>query len=197
MFEQFTTSARGVVTGAREQARQLGHAHVGTEHLLLALLEPAAGVACDVLRDAGVDASRVRRDVQRRTGPEKRSITAEDAAALRTIGIDLPAVLAHIEQLLGPEALTAPPTSSQRRGRLRRREPAGAFGPRVTPRFKEVLELSLREALALRHVCIGAEHILLGLLRDGGGLAARVLADSGVDLHQLRSATLIALRPAA
>jgi len=60
-----------------------------------------------------------------------------------------------------------------------------------------VLELALREALALRHNHIGAEHILLGLLREGDGLAARILTTSGADLQQLRRAILGALSPAA
>src|SRR6266536_3508604 len=49
-----------------------------------------------------------------------------------------------------------------------------------TPRAKEVLELALREALSLGHNHIGTEHILLGLVRESGGLAARILWDRGV-----------------
>jgi ATP-dependent Clp protease ATP-binding subunit ClpA len=198
MFERFAPSARETVLGAREQARRRRHPHLGTEHLLLALLEPAAGGAPALLRDAGVDAARVRRDVDRLVGPGPRPLDAQDEAALRTIGIDLPAVLSHIEQLLGPEALTPTPSgSSRRRGWLRRREPSGALGPRVSPRFKKVLELSLREARALRDDSIAPEHLLLGLLREGDGLAARILTGADVDLRRLRSATLLALRPAA
>ena len=196
MFERFTRPAREVVTGAQEHARQLRHPYVGTEHLLLALLEPTAGVASAVLREAGVDAGQVQLDVQRLVGPEPRALTAEDAAALRTIGIDLAAVLAHIEEALGPEALTQAPCPP-RRGWLRRRQSQRSRSPRFAPRAKKVLELSLREALALRHHYIGPEHILLGLLREGDGLAAKVLTDSGVDLHQLRGATLSALSSAA
>lgn len=197
MFERFTLSAREVVAGAQEHARQLRHPYVGTEHLLLALLEPRAGVASAVLTDAGVDASRVRRDVERLIGPEPRALSAEDAAALQMIGIDLAAVLARVEQSLGPDALTAaPPCPPRRRGWLRRRQSTGP-SLRFAPRAKKVLELSLHEALALRHNHIGAEHILLGLLRAGDGLAAQVLTDAGVDLHQLRRAMLSALSPAA
>jgi ATP-dependent Clp protease ATP-binding subunit ClpA len=60
-----------------------------------------------------------------------------------------------------------------------------------------VLELSLREAVARRSGHIGSEHILLGLLREGDGLAAAVLRQSGVDLAALRAATLRALDRAA
>lgn len=197
MFERFTLHAREVVTGAREHARQLRHPYVGTEHLLLALLEPQAGVVSAVLRDAGVSASGVRRDLERLIGPEPRVLTAEDAAALRTVGIDLAAVLARIEQSLGPDALTPAHCPPRRRGLLRRRQSARARSLPFAPRAKKVLELSLREALALRHNHIGAEHILLGLLREGDGLAARILTDTGVNLHHLRRATLAALSPAA
>jgi ATP-dependent Clp protease ATP-binding subunit ClpA len=59
-----------------------------------------------------------------------------------------------------------------------------------TPRAKKVLELSLREALQLRHNYIGTEHILLGLIREGEGLAAQALVDAGADLGDLRQRLL-------
>ena len=59
-----------------------------------------------------------------------------------------------------------------------------------TQRAKKVLELSLREALQLRHNYIGTEHILLGLIREGDGPAAQALADAGVDLPDLRRRVL-------
>ena len=60
-----------------------------------------------------------------------------------------------------------------------------------------MLELSLREALALRHHYIGTEHILLGLIREGEGLAAEVLVLHGVGLADLRRRVLTALGNAA
>ncbi len=59
-----------------------------------------------------------------------------------------------------------------------------------TPRSKKVLELSLREALQLRHNYIGTEHILLGLLRENEGVAARILSDLGVDPDKVRGETV-------
>lgn len=197
MFERFTVPARRVVTGAREHARQLRQPYVGTEHLLLALLEPSAGIAAAVLRDARVDPARVRQQIERLVGAVPPELADDDAAALRTIGIDLNAVLERIEQTLGPDALTPPACPPQRRGLLRRRTFDRSQSLRFGPRAKTVLELALREALALRQNQIGAEHILLGLLREGDGLAARILASSGVDLQQLRRAILGALSPAA
>jgi ATP-dependent Clp protease ATP-binding subunit ClpC len=63
--------------------------------------------------------------------------------------------------------------------------PASGHIP-FTPRAKKLLELSLREALQLGHDFIGTEHILLGLLREGDGVAAKVLKDSGVNLNRAR-----------
>ncbi len=71
---------------------------------------------------------------------------------------------------------------------------AGASGsPPFTPRAKKVLELSLREALQLHHSYIGTEHILLGLIREGDGVACKVLIDLGVDLAHLRLNVIEAL----
>ena len=59
-----------------------------------------------------------------------------------------------------------------------------------TPRAKEVLELSLSESLQLGHGYIGTEHILLGLLREGDGVAAQVLVKLGADLNRVREQVL-------
>ncbi len=196
MFERFTDRARAVVTQANKQAREMGHPLVGTEHFLLALLEEEGGIAYAVLSEAGLDSERVRADVVRLVGTPPRVLGAEDAAALRTIGIDLDAVLARIEESFGSEALDPPPPPEQGRwvlGRGRRRRGSGRFGPRA----RKVLELSLREALRLKHKYIGTEHILLGLVREGDGLAAQIITESGVDLADLRRATEARLRHAA
>lgn len=115
MFERFTSEARGVVINARAQARQLHHPYIGTEHLLLALLEPEAGVVSAVLHEAGVATAHVRGDLARLIGPAPDVLSAEDAAVLQTIGIDLPAVLARVEQSLGPDALAPPSCPPPRR----------------------------------------------------------------------------------
>ena len=66
-----------------------------------------------------------------------------------------------------------------------------------TPRAKKVLELALREALLLRHHYIGTEHILLGLLREGGGVAPQVLVGLGADLDRTRQRVIEVLTIAA
>jgi ATP-dependent Clp protease ATP-binding subunit ClpA len=193
MLERFTVQARETVLRAREERRQLRHPHIGTEHLLLGMLSEDAGIAYAVLREAGVDAPAVRAEVRRLVGTTPGGLGEEEAAALRTIGIDLDAVLARIEESFGPDALDPPPALPARGLLGRRRRPAG----RLSPRARKVLELSLREALRLKHNYVGTEHILLGLIREGEGLAAKILTESGVDLADLRRATEARLRHAA
>jgi len=196
MFERFTDQARHVVKQARAEAEGLGHRYIGTEHLLLAMLHPDSGLAYTGLSGAGLTRDRVRAAVEKEIG--QGGLGDADAEALRSIGIDLPAVRAKLEELFGPGALD-PPVPEPRRGLLRRRRPQGPPGHGVpfVPRSKKVLELSLREAIRLKHNYIGSEHILLGLIREGEGLAAKILVDLGVSLEDLRSRTVAALDQAA
>jgi ATP-dependent Clp protease ATP-binding subunit ClpA len=205
MFERFTTQAREAVFRAQEEARDLEHPYIGTEHILLALLSPDAGIAHAVLHDAGLNRTRARADIKSVLHKGSQVLGEGDAEALQEIGIDLDAVRARIEEAFGPGALaTATLSPKRRRGlldRLRRRpapppRPQGKHRP-FTIRAKKVLELSLREAVRLRHNHIGTEHILLGLLREGNGLAAKVLADAGLDFEVLRRQTVAAIRKAA
>lgn len=193
MFERFTAEARGVVLHARHEARQLRHPYIGTEHLLLALLSEEAGTAYTVLHEAGMDAARVRADVERLVGTPSKILGDDDAAALQTIGIDLDAVLARIEESFGPNALE-PAARTPPRGLLRRGQ---SNGTRFTRRSKKVIGLALREAVRLGDKYIGTEHILLGLLRDGDGLAVKILTDAGLTLDDLRAATITMLGKAA
>src|SRR5919205_78602 len=135
MFERFTDRARRVVVLAQEEARLLNHNYIGTEHILLGLIQEGEGVA---------------------------------AKALESLGISLEAVRAQVEEIIG-QGQTAP---------------TGHIP--FTPRAKKVLELSLREALQLGHNYIGTEHILLGLIREGEGVAAQVLVKLGADLSRVR-----------
>jgi ATP-dependent Clp protease ATP-binding subunit ClpA len=193
MFERFTDRARKAVTQSCAEASKLGHDKVGTEHLLIALLADEASLAARVLREAGADLGDVRARIDRHVGRGPRILGEADAAALREIGIDLDEVRAKIEQSFGAGALR-PADGPRRRGVLRRGRRVG--GP-FSARAKKVLELSLREALRLRHNYIGTEHILLGLIREGNGLAALVLTDAGIDLNDLRHRVEVAVRKAA
>ncbi|SCF21345.1 Clp amino terminal domain-containing protein, pathogenicity island component [Micromonospora haikouensis] len=194
MFERFTDRAREVVKQAAHEARAAGRRPIGTEHLLLAVLADPDNLASRVLSAAGVRAADLRAAVARHTAEGDAGLAEADAAALREIGIDLAAIVARIEESFGPDALRAAAPAPRRRwGWRQRQRPGGPF----SPRSKKALELSLREALRLRHRHIGTEHILLGMLREGGGPAALVLAEAGLDLDDLRRRVELALRAAA
>jgi ATP-dependent Clp protease ATP-binding subunit ClpA len=193
MFERFTMNARQVVVLSQQAARELHHPFIGTEHLLLALLDTDCGATHVMLREAGLTRDQVIADIRRLAHPEGDVLGDGDAAALGAIGIDLQAVRAKVEELFGPGALQ-PPEPQRRRGFLRRR--VGRHRP-FTGRAKKVLELSLREAIALRHSFIAPEHILLGILRDNGGLAAKILTEAGLDFEVLRRQAIAALDKAA
>jgi ATP-dependent Clp protease ATP-binding subunit ClpC len=90
------------------------------------------------------------------------------AKGLESLGISLEGVRAQVEEIIGQG----------------QQAPSGHIP--FTPRAKKVLELSLREALQLGHNYIGTEHILLGLIREGEGVAAQVLVKLGADLNRVR-----------
>jgi ATP-dependent Clp protease ATP-binding subunit ClpA len=145
MFERFTDRARLTVVHAQDEARELQHNYIGTEHVLLGLLDEPGGVA---------------------------------AVALSRFGLDRAVARADVVQIIGPG----------------KKEPSGKIP--FTPRAKKTLELSLREALQLGHNYIGTEHILLGLIREGDGVAAQILKKhSGDDLAAVRQAVLDVLPP--
>jgi ATP-dependent Clp protease ATP-binding subunit ClpA len=193
MFERFTMNARQVVVLSRQAAEELHHPFIGTEHLLLALLDSGCGATHVMLREAGLTREQVIADINRLVRPEPDVLGDGDAAALEAIGIDLEAVRAKVEELFGPGALQ-PPEPPRRRGLLRK----AVEGRRpFSGRAKKVLELSLREAIALRHNFIAPEHILLGILRDNGGLAAKILTEAGLDFQALRRQAVAALAQAA
>jgi ATP-dependent Clp protease ATP-binding subunit ClpC len=139
VFERFTDRARRVVVLAQEEARQLQHSYIGTEHVLLGLIHEGEGVA---------------------------------AKALESLDISLEAVRQQVEEIIGRGGSS----------------PSGHIP--FTPRAKKVLELSLREALQLGHNYIGTEHILLGLIREGEGVAAQVLVKLGADLSKVRQTVI-------
>jgi ATP-dependent Clp protease ATP-binding subunit ClpA len=169
MFERLAEEARAAVVEAAMEAEHLHHGWIGTEHLLLGILDAPRSRAARLLGAAGVTGDWVRAEVERIVGRGEPDL---DADALATLGIDLDAVRERVERTFGPGALAG------RRGR-RRGLCAGERRP-FTPRAKKALELSLREAVAAGDGFIGAEHLLLGLLREGDGVAARILGERGV-----------------
>jgi ATP-dependent Clp protease ATP-binding subunit ClpA len=174
MFERFSRPARDAVAYARKEAQAMGHRHFGTEHLLLAMMSRPGG-AHDALAAAGLTREKVVEAVANTT-----VLGAADADALRTVGVDLDAVLSRISETFGSDALRR--AVPGRRGRVG-----------VTPRVKKVLQLALREAIHLGHNTIGTEHVLLGILRDGGGRAAKIITDAGISAEDLRGAVVVGL----
>ena len=144
-MNNFTPRAQQVLALARKEADRFHHNYVGTEHLLLGLINLGQGVAVNVLQKMGLDLDTVRTAVEKQVG-------------------------------LGPES-----------------KPSGNIP--YTPRVKKVLALAGKEAKALNHSYIGTEHILLGLLREGEGVAARVLKSLEVDIERCRSEILAELDP--
>jgi ATP-dependent Clp protease ATP-binding subunit ClpC len=136
MFERFTERARKVVVKAQDEARFLKQNYIGTEHLLLGLIDEKEGIASKVLQELNASLEDIRNSI-------KDAVTEGSSESYE-----------HIP---------------------------------FTPRAKKVLELSLREALQMGHNYIGTEHILLGLLREGEGVAARVLNSLGVNIENVKA----------
>ena len=144
-MNNFTPRAQQVLALARKEADRFHHNYVGTEHLLLGLINLGQGVAVNVLQKMGLDLQTVRAAVEKQVGT-------------------------------GPES-----------------KPSGNIP--YTPRVKKVLALAGKEAKALNHSYVGTEHILLGLLREGEGVAARVLKSLDVDIERCRNEILAELDP--
>jgi ATP-dependent Clp protease ATP-binding subunit ClpA len=205
VFDNFSNGARDVVTRAQIEARALRHNYLGTEHVLLGLFEHGQDPATRVLERLRVDHDAVRDAVREIIGMGP--LVEPDQSALEAIGIDLQEVRRRIEEAFGPGALertraalglhlTA--TRSRRRPRLLRRitrdcdasPVAGAGRLAVTPRTKKVFDLSRDEAGSLGHDRVAPAHLLLGLLKEGEGVAAQVLSRLGIDLQTARAMTV-------
>jgi ATP-dependent Clp protease ATP-binding subunit ClpC len=127
-----------VLTIAQEEARNLNHSYIGTEHILLGLVREEEGVAARVLVNLGIGLSKVR---------------------------------SAVEFIIG------------------RGEKPGTSETGLTPRAKKVIELAIDEARQMGHNYIGTEHLLLGLLREGEGVASSVLDSFGITLERARAET--------
>jgi len=174
MFERFTTEARDIVRGAVERAERDGAPAVGEEHMLGALLDGDGTRALSALGVIGFVAGRERIEQGLAEARRRGGVSRSDADALADLGIDVSAIVARVEQAHGEGALATP-------ARRRRLWPFGAGATRTpfTAGAKNVLERSLREALARGDKHIGDEHILLALTARPG-LVADVLAEQGV-----------------
>src|SRR5664279_6080883 len=178
MFERFTKPARAVVQQADRHRRATTASEIRPEHLLMALLDQDGCLAVRVIEGQGVAVPDVRAALDRHRAQHVDGLDADDAEALAAIGIDLDEVVRRIDDNLG--GLSAQPS---RRGRFSR-------GGR------KVIELALREALALRHSYIGTEHLLLALARTDARVVADTFAACGLEQSRLRPAVAEAVRKA-
>jgi ATP-dependent Clp protease ATP-binding subunit ClpA len=145
-----TPKAKKVIELAVDEARRLGHHHIGTEHLLLGLMREGKQPAAAVLKDMGVELERTRAELVRMSVTEEPNRIG--GSTVRTaVADDLPFEL-------------------------------------FTDRARTVLKLAQDEAQRFNHNYIGTEHLLLGLVREGEGVAARVLSNLGIDILKVRSA---------
>jgi len=135
MFKRYTEKAKRAIMIAQEEAINLNHDYIGTEHILIGLIKEE-GVASQVLRQLGVNVDKVVEEVERLVGKGEYQQVGEIA---------------------------------------------------FTPRAKKVLELASQEASQLKSNYIGTEHILLGLIKEGSGVAVRILADLGINLDNVYS----------
>jgi ATP-dependent Clp protease ATP-binding subunit ClpA len=169
MFERFTDDARAVVKGALEQCERSGGGVVEAEHLLLALLEregSRGSFAFAALAGVGSRESVVRAVAQAR---QRAGLSRAETDALAGLGIDVAEIVSRVEDVHGVGAMSGDRKDRAWWGGRR------SFGKGA----KDVLEQSLRIALAHRDRSIGDEHLLLALTARPG-VSAEVLADHGV-----------------
>jgi hypothetical protein len=155
VFERFTKDARRIVLASLRAAAETGADKAGPAHLLLAVADNE-GLGSRVLAGYGVTAASLRAA----GGSRRATLTEDEIRALSAFGIDAEEVFRRVEEAFGPAALDEPAGPPPRRRR-------GLLGGPFDGEARKVMELSLREAIALRSRSIGSEHILLAVLRVG------------------------------
>ena len=135
MFSNFTEKARIAINKAHDAACSMGHGYIGSEHLLLGIIDEGTGVGAKILENAGIKKE---------------------------------AVYDRIKELMGSNMPL--PNNAELA---------------LTPRSKRILELAAMEARSMGHSYIGTEHILIGIIKDGDGVGANVLATSGADFNNI------------
>jgi len=165
-----TPRARTVIELAVDTARQLDHHSVDTEHLLLGLLREGEGIAAGVLESLGVTV-------------ERAWTKTLDVLAVQPDQRPRPPPASHLPESTRKGVRHSP----QGRSTLGSAQPADRFD-KFTERARRVLQYAAEEGQRLRHASIRPEHLLLGLVREGDGVAAKVLSNLGVQLEVVRVA---------
>lgn len=165
MYERFTDRARKVMQLAKAEAQRLNHEYIGTEHILLGIIEEGSGVAATVMKERGVNFNSIRDEVDKivQRGPDPEPADSPDPGGLRGWITALSLALFWLD--------------------ARRKRPQ-------TPTAKHVIEYAMREARNLNHGYVGTEHLLLGLLIDRESVSYHVLTNLGLELHDVREEIL-------
>jgi ATP-dependent Clp protease ATP-binding subunit ClpA len=173
MFARFTDEARQAMVLAQEQAARLHYPWLGTEHLLLGILQQRDTPATAALRRLGVSTASVEDVLVAELGPPSpdRPLGDRDEDALRTVGIDLREVRRRVESVFGPGALD--------------RARPGYCGLPVMPRLKLSLERASRIAQGRS---VDTDDLLLGLTEVRDALAMLLLERLGVTADAIRAA---------
>ena len=145
MFSNFTEKARIAINKAHDAACSMGHGYIGSEHLLLGIIDEGTGVGAKILENAGV----------------KKEMLYD-----------------RIKELMGSNMPLPNNTELA-----------------LTPRSKRILELAAMEARSMGHNYIGTEHILIGIIKDGDGVGANVLASGGVDFNNIYNEIVASTEP--
>src|SRR5687767_5624644 len=211
-FDRFNDRAKRVLALAQDEAIRFNHNYIRTEHLLMELMRESEGVAARVMDSLGVDLSHVRTSVEATIGrgdttksPSEITLAPQTKQVIN-YAIDEARLLGHshvgTEHLLlgivrqgeSPAAKILASLGVELENvrhatiaALGRKASGGGPFDRFDHRAKRVLALSQDEAVRFNHNYIGPEHLVLGLAREGEGIAARALEALGATLSKLRS----------
>ena len=196
MIERFTRDARAVVVSTQDLCASLGTDEVRPVHLLLALTAQGNG-AHGPLAAHGLTEDAVSAALGARRPSSPAPLGEDDAAALRSLGIDLDAIREAVDRQFGEGALEGAAAPSAEHGVPEDLDdgadvrPSGRFGLGGHIRFgrgaRKVLELALREAIRVHSREIRSEHIALAVLRTDDDAVRMLLGTLGVDVRSLRA----------
>jgi ATP-dependent Clp protease ATP-binding subunit ClpA len=167
-----TPRAKKVIEFAVDEARSMNHHYIGTEHLLLGLIREGEGIGAGVLQSMGVNLEKVRTSTIRILSRSSDTIIGPS----ETIQDEQPEGNSGETPIIEPDPV---------RAAVRRISGQERFDT-FTERSRKVLALAREEAERFDHNYIGTEHLLLGLVKEGDGIAAQVLRSMGLDLRKVR-----------
>ena len=194
-----TPRAKKVIELAIDEARRLNHHYIGTEHILLGLVREGEGIASGVLESLGVNLEKVRTQTMRVLSQSHHQVISKSTQQPAEVEKDstpeaAPEQIASLsmQDFHLDEDDTVQPLSQEDKDFIQSGIPLGqterARFDQFTVRARRSLRFALEEAMRFQHNYIGTEHLLLGLVRENGGVAAMVLSTLGVELSKVRRA---------